>query len=165
MVSSSSILRSTDSSGHQPMVSARAPGVSTSRQQAAHAATSDLLEQGPSRGPVFASELGDVSGGGPVRGVGRVVDGLGLDPQGIAGADHAGTHGGALHRPHHEGGGAVRERPAILDLGDHADAAVAAVDPRDQENLVLLAHGLESGLGFVGLDRDRHDHAGEHGAR
>ena len=68
-------------------------------EQAAHTAATDLLEQRPSRGPVLARQLGD-----PVGGIGRVVDGLGLDPQGRAGADHAGAHGCALDGAHHQSG-------------------------------------------------------------
>ena len=46
-----------------------------------------------------------------------------------------------------------------------ADAGVAAVDPGDEQELVLVAHGVDGGLGLVGLEGDGDDHAREHGAR
>ena len=75
-VSSSSTLRSTDRSGHQPVVSASAPGRVDVAEQAGDAATADLLEQGAGRGPVLACELVGA------RGRRGVVDRFDLDPEG-----------------------------------------------------------------------------------
>ena len=98
-------------------------------------AEQDVLEHGP----VLAGELAHRRGG---RGL---LDGLGLDPERLAGARHRGADRGAR--------GLLGSRPAAVPPGsspcsrisdDHADARVAAIDVRHEQQ---LSTGRAGGLG------------------
>ncbi len=124
-----------------------------------HARAAQLLQQQPGRGPVLAGQL---LGPGARR---RVVDRLDLDPQGIAGADHARSHQGASFGPHHQGRGAVGEGSPILDPGDGPHPGELPVDAGQEQHAVIVADGIDGGAGLRGLEGDGDHHLGEHDTR
>ena len=119
-----------------------------------------------------AASLDDVLDHGPVlprelTGSGRrlaLVDRVGLHPDGLAGARHADPDHGAREPADHERLDPRACLPELLDLRDRADARVATVDLRheQQQRVVGRGGGLGGGVGLVGLERERDDHAGQH---
>ncbi len=88
---------------------------------------------------------------------------LDLDPQGRAGTGDAAADAGALLGLEHGGRGSPAEPADALDGGDDAVRRVAVLEPRgDQQPAVAAgAGGVDGGLGGL-VERDRHDHPGQH---
>ncbi len=111
------------------------------------------------------SEHGAVLAGQLVGGRGRLglVEGLGLDPEGVAGAGDPGADDGAAVTPDGHGGQAAGEVALLHDLGDHADGGEAALDVGHQQQAAAGgAGGLDRGTGLVGLQGHGEDHPGQH---
>ena len=79
-------------SGHQPAASASSAGVLQVAQLLDQAPPTDVGEQGAERGPQLGGQLA-----GFVGDLG--FDGLGLEPEHVAGAGHAGAEPGPARRP------------------------------------------------------------------
>ncbi len=117
------------------------------------AAVQDVLEHGP----VLAGQL---VGGRRRLDVGQ---GLGLDPEGLAGPRDPGPDGGALHTLDGHGGQAAGQVALLHHLGDHADLGEAALDVRDQQQAAARGPGrLDGRPGLVRLERHGEDHARQH---
>ena len=128
------------------------------------AAASQLLEE---RTGDLTELLGELDGAG--RWV-RLGDRVGLDEQGGAGADHAGTHPGPAGGADDERRRAARQLAVGLDGGEHADPPVATLDPGHEQQLRLrvAVEGAERiccGSPLVGLERHGHHHLRQHHAR
>ncbi len=124
-------------------------------QHGAHAAPAQPFQQEAGGGPVLAGQiLGAVADD-------RVVDQLGLDPQGVAGADHPGAHQGPPLGPDDQGGGAVGQGAAVLDAAHRAHPGIAAVDLGHEQEPAVGAHRRGHGLGLVGLEGDGDHHLGQ----
>ena len=93
------------------------------RDAAGAPAVQDVLEHGA----VFPGQL--VGGRG---GLG-LLDGLGLHPQGVAGAGDAGADDGTTVTPDGHGGQTAGQLALLHDLGDHADGGEAAFDVGHQQ--------------------------------
>ena len=117
------------------------------------AAVQDVLEHGP----ILAGQL---VGGRRRLGVGQ---GLGLDPEGLAGPRDPGPDGGALHTLDGHGGQPAGQVALLHDVGDHADAGEAALDVGDQQQAAARGPGgLDGSPGLVRLERHGEDHARQH---
>ena len=95
-----------------------------------------------------------------------VRPGLDLHPRGLAGAGHARADDGADHPPDHQGLETAGEAAHVLDLRNGADLRVSVADPGHEQQLAV--RGLGGGYrppGLIGLDREGHDHPGQHNAR
>ena len=93
-----------------------------------------------------------------------VVDRLGLHPQGLARAGHAGADDGPREPADHQGFDAGAGLAQLLDLGDGAHPGVPGVGLRHQEQGAVVGRrgGVGGGASLVGLDREGDDHAGQH---
>ena len=110
-------------------------------------------------------EHGAVLAGQLVGGRGRLglVEGLGLDPQGVAGPGDAGADGGAAVTPDGHGGQAAGQVALLHDLGDHADGGEAPLDVGHQQQAATGgAGGFDRGTGLTGLEGHGEDHPGQH---
>ena len=110
-VSSSSTLRSSDRSGHQPAASARASGSSRPRRTSAR--RRPPISSNSSRNPARSS---DAELAGLIGDLG--VHGLGLEPEDGAGAGDAGAQQGPLVGPDHQGRDARGQLAGGFDRGD-----------------------------------------------
>ena len=112
MVSSSSTLRSSERSGHQPAASASSDGSSmprsiSVRRRPPMCSSTCLRVARSSRASSRARSVGSPS-----------VDGLGLEPERLGGADHAGAQTGPAFGPDDQRRGAAGQGAARLDAGD-----------------------------------------------
>ena len=78
----------------------------------------------------------------------------------VAGAGHAHAHYGSVEASDHEGLLPAAQAADVLDLRDGADLGVAAIEPRDEQQLAAVG-GLDRRGGLIGLDREGDDHAGQ----
>ena len=79
------------------------------------------------------------------------------------GPGHARTDGGPLVAADGHGRQAAGQRSLFHDLGDHADAGVAALDVgHEQQPAAGRPGGLDGGPGLVGLERHGEHHPGQH---
>ena len=142
-------------------MSARAPGSRMPRTVWPIWGTPIWLGDVLDRAAVVAGEL--------LSAVGVLVALLGvgdLDPGRVAGPGDPGSDDGAGEAANDHRVEAVLEPADVLDLGDGADAGVAVVQARDQdEPSVLVAGGVDGCLGLGCLEHQGHDHARENDAR
>jgi hypothetical protein len=114
-----------------------------------------LLQDGRGQRLVLLGQLlGALAGGDG-------VDRLGLDPQCGAGAGRAGAHANPVHAAHDGGGLAARQPPDLLDDGLHADRAIPAVDPGNEEDPWLVATGCTGrvyGSAHLGVGQVQRNH-------
>ncbi len=98
--------------------------------------------------------------------LGALLDRLDADPQGGPGAGHPGADVRPLHAADHDTTHPVGELARVLDRRDRADARVAPVDTRDEQQ-VAVGGGRRVGrrAGLVGLEGHRDHHAGQDDAR
>ena len=106
-------------------------GVGEAADGVGEAAGAPRLEDVLDDGLVLARQLGRA-----VAGRGR-VDGLGVDPQRVAGAGDAGADRGAVQAADDEGAEAASQLTGVLDRGHDADPGVAAVDAGDEEEALV----------------------------
>ena len=93
----------------------------------------------------------------------RLVEGLGLHPQGVAGAGDSGADDGATVTPDGHGGQATGQVALLHDLGDHADGGKTALNVGHQEQTPPGRTGrVHRGTGLIGLERHGEDHPGQH---
>ena len=132
-------------------------GVGDPPEELGHLRHAARLHDVLDHGAVLASELLGAGGG-----LG-LLDGLGLDPQGLAGAGHADAHDGTREPADHQGLDPAPGLAEVFDLGDRADARVATVHLGDQQHRALggIARGLGGGASFVGFQGQGDDHAGQ----